>query len=44
MAEKIGEPKLEFQEGLGPGHVNEVLCKQHQEWRLLAGYSLADNL
>ena len=31
MAEGLGEAKLEFQEGLGPGHVHEVLCKQHQD-------------
>ncbi len=31
MADGLGEQKLEFQEGLGPTHVHEVLCKQHPD-------------
>ena len=31
MAQELREAKLEFQEGLGPGHVHKVLCKQHQD-------------
>lgn len=31
MADRLGEKKLEFQEGLGPAHVHEVLCKQHPD-------------
>ena len=31
MADGLGEMKLEFQEGLGPAHVHDVLCKQHPD-------------
>ena len=31
MAQELREAKLEFQEGLGPGHVHEELCKHHQD-------------
>ena len=31
MADGLGETKLEFQEGLDPAHVHEVLCKQHPD-------------
>ena len=31
MADGLGERKLEFQEGLGPAHIHEVLCRQHPD-------------
>ena len=31
MVDGLGEKKLEFQEGLGPAHVHDVLCKQHPD-------------
>ena len=31
MADGLGEKKVEFQEGLGPAHVHEVLCRQHPD-------------
>ena len=31
MAEGLGEKKLEFEEGLGPVHIHEVLCRQHPD-------------
>lgn len=31
MSDGLGEKKVEFQEGLGPAHIHEVLCRQHPD-------------